>query len=88
MPKAIADGPVSSGDSAAAAGFSWAAIRMRRFLTTRYATLLLRSARRISVISFTLRPRYSDTIMVLLASSWARRASIVSRLASVGIEPP
>ena len=35
FPKAIADGPVRSGVSASAAAFSWAAMRMRRFLTTR-----------------------------------------------------
>ena len=35
FPKAIADGPASSGVSASAAALSLAAMRIRRFLTTR-----------------------------------------------------
>ena len=46
---------------------------------------LMRIARRISLISLTVRPRYSDTIIARLASSSARRSSMVSRLAAVGM---
>ena len=63
LPNAIAVGPTSSGLSASPTESS-AAMRNSRFLTTRYVTSCLRRARRISAISFTLRPRYSETIIV------------------------
>ena len=68
FPKAIAVGPMRSGPRASPI-VSWAAIRMRRFLTTRYDTSCLRRARRISAISLTVRPRYSETISVRLPAS-------------------
>ena len=61
VPNAMAVGPSSSGLKASPAASS-AAIRMRRFFTTRYVTSCLRSARRISASSLTLRPRYSETM--------------------------
>ena len=58
---------------------------MSRFLTTRYDTFCLRSERRISAISLTLRPRYSETMSVALEESSSFSAATVSRLASVGM---
>jgi hypothetical protein len=58
---------------------------MRRFLTTRYFTSCLLRARRISAISFTLRPRYSETISVRAAAISSRSSATASRLASVGM---
>ena len=49
--------------------------------------VLLVRARRISAISFTVRPRYSETISVRLAESASRSSATDSRLASVGIKP-
>ena len=83
-PNAIAVGPSRIGDSASSA-VSFAAIRISRFLTTRYDTSCLRSERRISAISLTLRPRYSETISVVLQESSSFSAATVSRLASVGM---
>src|SRR6185295_4442049 len=86
-PNAIAVGPISSGPRASPI-VSAAAIRSRRFLTTRYDTSCLRRARRISAISLTVRPRYSETISVLLPARAWRSSATVSRLASVGIRCP
>src|SRR6185436_18053549 len=68
FPKAIAVGPLSSGSSAEPT-VSAAAIFISRFLITRYVTSCLRRERRISWISRTVRPRYSETISVRFACS-------------------
>ena len=83
VPNAIAVGPMSSGPSASPTESS-AAMRIRRFLTTRKRTSCLRRARRISAISLTLRPRYSDTIIVRALASSSRSSTTVASLASVG----
>ena len=87
VPNAIAVGPLRSGDSASPT-VSAAAIRMRRFFTTRYRTSCLCRARLISAISLTVRPRYSETIMVRAFASSSRSAATVACFASVGIQPP
>src|SRR5215207_7175836 len=60
-------------------------MRSNRFLITRKRTSLLVRARLISAISFTLRPRYSDTIIVRALASSSRSSATVARLASVGM---
>ena len=53
-------------------------------LTTRYETFCLR---RISAISLTVRPRYSETMSVELRPSCSRNSATSRRLASVGMVP-